>query len=422
MTNPAPSFVRFPTRNEAIAIACAFLPFVVSMRSVSYSTVNGQITAFSYFDPLAIILGAVAIILTFNNSRLLRQTHPDTKLPRLIAIIIVLLFGAFHVARGFGLFVDQQAFVSNGSRVVLTPTPTQVAAAPIQPPQTEQILFLAKDTASDRAMLSIMNADGGNVVNLIPDWASFTGNRGSVRMAALSPDGRRIAYKNFKAGSEGIWIASINGSRPRQLTEDAEDEVPMWSPDGSQIAFVRESSSPETIMVISVDGGEPTPLITAADRLSFLRVKWSPDGKQIAYNGERNTSEGVQRGIWMYDLETSTETAVIQYLDVGRVTALDWSPDGTQLAFILETFDTDTRELWTVNADGSNPVNLTPGTVWTYDPAWSPDGKQIAFILAEKVEGSQDFAYSVYVMEADGDNLTRIADAFNGSNSGTYWQ
>src|SRR6266496_112101 len=50
-----------------------------------------------------------------------------------------------------------------------------------------------------------------------------------------------------------------------------------------------------------------------------------------------------------------------------------------------------------LNPDGSNLVKLTDG-FYDYFPAWSPDGSKIAFWRA----------YDVYVMNADGSNLTRV--------------
>jgi dipeptidyl aminopeptidase/acylaminoacyl peptidase len=35
-------------------------------------------------------------------------------------------------------------------------------------------------------------------------------------------------------------------------------------------------------------------------------------------------------------------------------------------------------DVYTMNADGSNPVNLTAAWASSYDPAWSPDGTKIA--------------------------------------------
>lgn len=57
-----------------------------------------------------------------------------------------------------------------------------------------------------------------------------------------------------------------------------------------------------------------------------------------------------------------------------------------------------------MNADGSNPVNLTnsPGT--DADAAWSPDGTRIAFV--SKRDGSSQ----IYLMNADGSpGATRLS-------------
>jgi dipeptidyl aminopeptidase/acylaminoacyl peptidase len=64
----------------------------------------------------------------------------------------------------------------------------------------------------------------------------------------------------------------------------------------------------------------------------------------------------------------------------------DWSPDGGTLAF--ETGGKfpggpnpvlTPAEIYTANADGSNPVNLTNSAALESSPAWSPTGNEIAF-------------------------------------------
>ncbi len=68
-----------------------------------------------------------------------------------------------------------------------------------------------------------------------------------------------------------------------------------------------------------------------------------------------------------------------------------------RIAFGRFTVPLQRNEIWAVNADGSNPVNLADGG----GPAWSPDGTQIAF--------SRD--HNIYVMNADGRGAVRITDA-----------
>ncbi len=77
--------------------------------------------------------------------------------------------------------------------------------------------------------------------------------------------------------------------------------------------------------------------------------------------------------------------------------------------------------IWTMNPDGSSPTRLTHPTdrganlpifVHVYDdwPTWSPDGSKIAFLSNKDCDGAGnlDCARSIYIMNADGSNVTRI--------------
>ena len=54
-----------------------------------------------------------------------------------------------------------------------------------------------------------------------------------------------------------------------------------------------------------------------------------------------------------------------------------------------------------MDADGSNPRQLTRRGAGA--PSWSPDGTQIAF------DSYHDGSGNIYVMDADGNNLRRLA-------------
>ena len=58
-----------------------------------------------------------------------------------------------------------------------------------------------------------------------------------------------------------------------------------------------------------------------------------------------------------------------------------------------------------MDADGTNQVNVTLGSsADDFYPAWSPDGSQIAFY------STRDGDREIFVMDADGSNVTQLTD------------
>ncbi|MFQ5342262.1 MAG: DPP IV N-terminal domain-containing protein [Anaerolineae bacterium] len=76
---------------------------------------------------------------------------------------------------------------------------------------------------------------------------------------------------------------------------------------------------------------------------------------------------------------------------------------------IFESYRDGNAEVYTMDEDGSNLVNLTNHPAYDGAPAWSPDGQQIAFT------SERDGAANIYVMDADGTNVARLTD--EGGNS-----
>ena len=77
-----------------------------------------------------------------------------------------------------------------------------------------------------------------------------------------------------------------------------------------------------------------------------------------------------------------------------------WSPNGRQITFASTR--TGNRDIWAMNADGSNPVNLTNHPAFDARPVYSPNGKQIAFF------SNRDGSFDLYAMDTDGSNQTRV--------------
>jgi dipeptidyl aminopeptidase/acylaminoacyl peptidase len=64
-----------------------------------------------------------------------------------------------------------------------------------------------------------------------------------------------------------------------------------------------------------------------------------------------------------------------------------WSPDSKTLAFFSAAGEQDQAQLWTVNADGSDPKTITHLKGYAARPRWSHNGKLVAFLFIEGTGG-----------------------------------
>jgi dipeptidyl aminopeptidase/acylaminoacyl peptidase len=76
------------------------------------------------------------------------------------------------------------------------------------------------------------------------------------------------------------------------------------------------------------------------------------------------------------------------------------SPDGRRVLFVSER--DGNREIYVMNADGSDETRLTHEARADFDPAWSPDGQSVAFVSARETTDE------LFTMTADGDSVTNI--------------
>lgn len=219
-------------------------------------------------------------------------------------------------------------------------------------------------------------------------WSGFTHtiysmNADGSRLVAVtegidpnfSPDGKRIAFWRYDAGSGSIYVANADGSNVTRV--DSDGYQPAWSPDGTKLVYGCGG-----ICVINVDGRGRTrltpPAPTSQTPGACVRdtdPTWSPDGSTIAFTR------------WP-DVRIPTPMCLSLAMSV---------------AFPFDFW----TEVWFIDADGGHlrPLRDRAGLVATYAgwPAWSPDGKHLAFYYSNVPEERID------VISADGSGIVTVA-------------
>ncbi|HEY0174282.1 MAG TPA: SBBP repeat-containing protein [Pyrinomonadaceae bacterium] len=208
---------------------------------------------------------------------------------------------------------------------------------------------------------------------------------------AWSPDGTKLA---FNAGGD-LKVANADGTGAVTVAKQVSgfNERISWSPDGSQIAYIGSGSSGSvdtirTIHVAGADGSGSTRL--PASPTSLEGADWSPDGTRFAY------ADGVS--IYVMNLDGSGKSRLTTPQQTGdgqtRDDAPRWSPDATKILFQRST--TNYRDVYVMNADGTGQLKLfnVPGET----PAWSPDGMKVVF----------ESYNNLYAINYDGSDLVNL--------------
>ena len=270
------------------------------------------------------------------------------------------------------------------------------------------IVFISLRSDGRNSEIYRMNPDGKRLQRL-------TEQPGYDGAPTWSPDGQKITFVSFRdkhrieAGGiilGDIYVMNPDGTNPINLTQSPEraDLSSSWSPDGKQIALgsIDIPYNPD-IWVIDADGGNPRNLTNhhAIDR----SPAWSPDGRQIAFSSDRNKdwefeTHAMNWEIYVMNADGTNPINLTNHL--ANDGSPDWSPDGRRIAF--QSNRDGNSEVYVMNADGTNPINLTNHLANDGSPDWSPDGNQIAF------QSDRDGNWEVYVMNADGANPINLTN------------
>jgi len=150
-----------------------------------------------------------------------------------------------------------------------------------------------------------------------------------VNSMTLSPDGKQIVFNSKRSGTINVWVISVEGGAPKQLTFDKEMMgFACWSPDGETLAFEIKRGDDTNVAIMPSSGGEITQV--TFDKGQSWTHGFSPDGDKILFAGFRN---GYWNVFWV-SRSTKQQRQLTHYRKLNAFVRYPaWSPLGNQNAY-----------------------------------------------------------------------------------------
>ncbi|WP_245953074.1 S9 family peptidase [Alteromonas aestuariivivens] len=249
------------------------------------------------------------------------------------------------------------------------------------------------------------------------DVSRFLLARG-VSRASINAQGTHVAFISSVTGRRQLWVQSLDGEAPAQLTFGNGISFYAWHPGGNQLLYGADNdgNEREAFYLIHLSGTSEQLILPHSDAFRAFGG-FSPDGLQFTYaSTERN---GRDFDIYLHDLNTGGNTLVWQ-AEFGYFPSA-WQPDSNQVV-VTETRGEDAQDVYLLNLEAKS---LTPWFKPEIAAAfssfnWAPDGNTLYFTSNLDREMSAVFSYqpktaSLNVLATSDYDLESVALCNNGS-------
>ena len=234
---------------------------------------------------------------------------------------------------------------------------------------------------------------------------------GTERDAAVSRDGKFVAFLSDRDGHTDVWVTQAGSGQFHNLTRGTAPELinPAvrtlgFSPDGSLVTFwVRKPAGPSWqigIWALPTLGGEPRPYLEGA-----AEFDWSNDGKRLAYH---TTASGDP--LFISDGGVVSQEQPIFTASAGLHSHFPvWAPDQRFLYFVQGTLP-DKLDVWRIKPTGGLPERITSHNGRVSHPVLL-DQRTLKY-LASDPDGSGPWLYSVDIERRIPHRLTSGPDPY----------
>jgi TolB protein len=246
-------------------------------------------------------------------------------------------------------------------------------------------------------------SDRGGVENAFVIAPDGTGLRqiteGGAQSARWSPDGKTLRLTAGGADSGRVFTIRPDGTDRRAVAEVA-GRNPRLSPDGTLAAYLSGSWTATAMLVANADGSNPRRV--AGGGTTAWNSAWSPNGRRLAYTYGDSTRV---LQVHLVNPDGSGDSALTHMpASEGSAQLPEWSPDGRRIAVQVSNGRSHTGHIWVVDLTGGVPRKLAAHADGLVDevPVWFPDGKRLAF------QSNRGGTMEIWVMNADGSDPRQV--------------
>jgi Tol biopolymer transport system component len=242
---------------------------------------------------------------------------------------------------------------------------------------------------------------------------TVTDFEGVEEAAALSRDGKFVAFLSDHEGKMDVWVTQLGSGEFHNLTHGTAPELVNpsvrtlgFSPDGSLITFWarKQDGSPSgdiSIWAVPTLGGQSRPYLPGV-----AEFDWSRDGSRLAYH-----TPGPGDPLFLSDRTVPQLGAKpIFTAPPGLHSHFPlWSPDSAFIYFVQGTLP-DKLDIWRIRPTGGAPQRITSHSTRVTHPVFL-DGRTLLY-LATDLDGSGPWLHSIDVERRISHRLTSGLDRY----------
>lgn len=218
----------------------------------------------------------------------------------------------------------------------------------------------------------------------------LTDFEGIEQAAAISPDGRLVAFLSDRAGPVDVWITTVGTGEFRNLTQGAaaqllnpEVRTVAFTPDGSLVTFWTRDAAGVSVWSVPIAGGTPQPY-----RPGAVELDWSSDARRLIYH---TADEGDPTFIVSGNESPRQILAGAKGVHNHFQT---WSPDDRHIYFV-RGLPPDQTDLWRMTADGQQLERLTTHNSRVLYPTFLDERRLLYLATTEDGSGPWLFTFDV---------------------------